>query len=346
MKILILKPSSFGDVIQAIPVLRLIKRHRPNARVSWWLDEDLLPVLKGDPDLEAVIPFPRRRLARREAWSEFARGIMDVRRTGFDWVIDLQALARSAGFAWFAGGTRTIGLGDFREGAPLFYDEWIRRPADRPHAVDWYLDVLPALGVPRDSPFEWMPARQDWEAGFLERWTPLEGRWVAFQPGARWNNKRWPPSHFIELGRRILTARPDSRIVVFGSRGDRALGRSIADALPGGRVLDLTGLTNVGELTGWLRRVRVLVTNDTGPMHLAVAVGCPVVALFGPTHPDRTGPYGQREACLGVDLECVPCLRRECRWPRPMECLSSLVPERVLERVIPKLDRVHDRPAS
>ena len=159
MKILILKPSSLGDVVQALPVLRLIKRHLPASEIYWWIDSNLAPLLEGDPDLAGVVHFHRRRWAAPRHWPEIARSIRWMRAQAFDWVIDLQSLMRSGVFAWLANGKLTIGLDEPREGARGFYDLIVPRPSPQTHAVDWYLGVLSLLGVPVHWNFQWLPER-------------------------------------------------------------------------------------------------------------------------------------------------------------------------------------------
>jgi lipopolysaccharide heptosyltransferase II len=148
------------------------------------------------------------------------------------------------------------------------------------------------------------------------------------QPGARWLNKRWPAPHFAELVRRLSAELPDLRFVVLGSRDDRELGAVVAGADPG-RVLNLCGETSLVEMIEWLRGCELMVTNDTGPAHVAAALGKPVIALFGPTEPRRTGPYGQLARVLRHPLPCAPCMKARCRWPQPVECLTAIAPEQV-----------------
>ena len=135
LKILLLKPSSLGDVVQALPVLRLLKRHDPAHEVYWWLSSDLVPLLEDDPDLAGIIPFHRRRWGSPWNWLELAQSIRQMRAMRFDWVIDLQSLLRSALVAWLSRGAMTIGLEDPREGAPAFYDYAIPRPSPQTRRV-------------------------------------------------------------------------------------------------------------------------------------------------------------------------------------------------------------------
>ena len=332
VKILILKPSSLGDVVQALPVLRSLKRHLPESRIFWWIDSALAPLLESDPDLAGIVRFERRRWAAPQHWGELWRSVRWVRRQSFDWVIDLQCLARSGAFAWLANGGLTVGLDEPREGARMFYDLAARRPSFHTHAVDWYLRVLPLLGLSAASDFDWLPPRPEVAAAIRRRWPVNSSDGIILQPGARWLNKRWPVESFAVLARQILEQFPGVHVAVLGGAEDTALGQAVAGAA-GPSCLDLTGRLSLPEMVEWIRSCRLMVTNDTGPMHVAAALGKPVVALFGPTEPRRTGPYGQIQNVLQLSLPCSPCLRSRCHYAKPLECLRALPPERVFEAV-------------
>jgi heptosyltransferase-1 len=333
VKILILKPSSLGDVIHALPVLRMLKKHRPEARVYWWVDSGLAPLLADDPDVDGLIRFDRKRWSKPTHWNELAKSVRGVRAHGFDLTIDLQGLARSGLFAWFANAGTTIGLGEAREGSRAAYDWWARPPENSQHAVDRYLQVLEFLRVPVDWDFEWLPKREGAASAIAKKLGASSGRWVALQPGARWLNKRWPIEHFCELATGLLANNPSAGILVLGGAEDSELGKAIAGSA-GSRCQDLTGKLTLPEMVEALRASELLITNDTGPMHVAAALGKPVVALFGPTNPERTGPYRQRRSVLqNADLPCVPCMISRCRYPKPLECLRSISVDAVLQEV-------------
>ena len=336
MKILILKPSSLGDVVQALPVLRLIKQHLPASEIYWWVDSKLAPLLEGDPDLKGVVHFHRRRWAAPRHWPEIAHSIRWMREQAFDWVIDLQSLMRSGVFAWLANGKLTIGLDEPREGARGFYDLILPRPSALTHAVDWYLGVLPPLGVPVHWNFQWLPERPALAQALRQKWSMDRARWIVLQPGARWPNKRWPAEYFADLLRQLAAYYPDFRFAVLGGDDERSLGGIIAGTA-GPRCLDLTGKLSLPEMVEWLRLSELLVTNDTGPMHVAAALGKPVVALFGPTEPRRTGPYRQLAHVLQLRLPCVPCLKPHCAYAKPIECLRALTPAFALDAVRKRL---------
>ncbi|HUA38601.1 MAG TPA: lipopolysaccharide heptosyltransferase II [Candidatus Sulfopaludibacter sp.] len=341
MKILILKPSSLGDVVQALPVLRLLRRHLPASQIYWWIDSNLAPLLENDPDLTGVVGFERRRWAAPRHWPEMFRSIRWLRKQRFDWVIDLQCLARSGAFAWLADGKFLVGLDEVREGARGFYDLAVRRASFHTHAVEWYLAVLPHLGVPVHNHFAWLPERPDVAAEVKRKWleqfripnselrTP---KWIAIQPGARWPNKRWPVEYFAELVRFLSRKFPGFRFAILGGEEDRPLGETIA-CVETQRCLNLCGQTSLLEMVEWLRLCDLMITNDTGPMHVAAALGKPLIALFGPTEPRRTGPYGQLNNVLRIDLPCSPCLKSHCTYKKRNECLNALSPAMVLQQV-------------
>jgi lipopolysaccharide heptosyltransferase I len=341
LKILILKPSSLGDVIHALPVLRLLKSHLPQSEIYWWLDSPLKPLLEEDRDLAGVIPFERKRWAAPHRWPEMVASVQGMRAQHFDWAIDLQGLARSGIFAWLANAGLTIGLDNgtegSREGARAFYDVTPPRAAADTHAVDRYLAVLPLLKVPVHGNFEWLPKRPDIAAQIERKWNPGPGPWIVLLPGARWNNKRWPVEHFAELTR-LMCGMSALNFVILGSGNERALGGAIAEKNPG-RCLNLAGQTSLWEMIEWVRRGRLIISNDTGPMHVAAALGRPLIALFGPTNPRNTGPYGKPASVMQLNgLPCVPCLKPGCRHSAAMACLECLTASSVYARVREELE--------
>jgi len=333
VKILILKPSSLGDVVQSLPVLRLIKRHLLSSEIHWWIDSRMAPLLEGDPDLASVVRFERQRWSTLRHWPEMWGSIRWLRQQRFDWVIDLQCLLRSGVFAWLANGKLSIGLDEPREGARGFYDIIVRRRSALTHAVDWYLAVLPPLGVPVDWDFQWIPKRPALAESVRRKWPVGQAQWIAIQPGARWPNKRWPAESYAELVRLLAAKNPELQFVILGGAEDRPLGEVIARINNTTRCLDLTGRISLPEMVEWIRLSRLMVTNDTGPMHIAAALDKPVVALFGPTEPRRTGPYRQLDHVLRINLPCAPCMKPRCTHINSLECLRAISPAAVLDAV-------------
>ena len=240
---------------------------------------------------------------------------------------------RSGIFAWLANGKLTIGLDEPREGARGFYDQIVQRPSPLTHAVDWYLRVLPRAGRAGGLGFP-MAARAapPWPkpCGGSGRWTG-RGGWP-FSPARAGPTNAGPsnptPSWCALLGG--ATARTCGS-PFSAARRIAPWARSSPGPMPA-RCLDLTGRLSLPEMVEWIRLSELMVTNDTGPMHVAAALGKPVVALFGPTEPRRTGPYRQLEHVLQLHLPCVPCLSSRCAYveavgmsprPAPVRCRSG-----------------------
>ena len=337
MKILILKPSSLGDVVQALPVLRLLKQHQPGSQIYWWIEVRSAALLENDPDLAGIFRFDRTRWARPWHWDEIGQSIAELRRHKFDLIIDLQALARSAAVGWLANGACLVGLHDWRELTSGYYDISVPRPSPDAHAVDWYLECLRVLRVPVHLNFEWMPKRAHVAAEIESIWSADGKPTVALMPGARWENKRWPAGYFRELVAILRRRDEELRFVILGGRSDGPLASEIALASPEACV-DLTGRTSLPQLVEVIRRCQVVVTNDSGPMHVAAALQKPVVGIFGPTSPDRTGPYGQVDRTLQrEDLPCVPCMKDICAHSEPLACVRGIAAMAVADSVIARL---------
>jgi lipopolysaccharide heptosyltransferase II len=309
----------------------LLKAHDRHRQIYWWISSDLAELLEGDPDLDGTILFQRKRWGLPWFWREVWQSLRQIRGHTFDLVIDLQGLARSSLVAWLARGQFVIGVEDWREGAPALYDLGVPRPSAQTHAVDWYLEVLRQLRVPVHWNFTWLPVRPKAASRVADLRGGACGRWVLLHPGARWPNKRWPIQYFAESAAQLSRAHPELRFGVLGTKGDAELGAAIMDAIPG-RGLDLTGQTSLSEMIEWIRGSQVVITNDTGPMHVAAALGVPAISVFGPTDPRRTGPYGQLSNSLSIALSCAPCLKPTCHFAKPMECLRALRPAAVCAR--------------
>jgi len=172
--------------------------------------------------------------------------------------------------------------------------------------------------VPVHRDFQWLPPRPEVARELRRKW-PVKGeRWVALQPGARWLNKRWPVEYFAEIVSQFPAARHGVRFAILGSAEDQSLGAAIFKAAPD-KCLDLTGQLSLPEMLEWIRLSELMITNETGPMHAAAALGKRVIALFGPTEPRRTGPYGQMQNVLQTTLGMV-------RRHPPEELLEQVVP--------------------
>ncbi len=328
-RLLIIKPSSLGDIVHALPTVAALRRRWPSAKLAWLVKREWAEVLDGNPDLDEV-------LAVDLSMKGWPAAIRAVRAGRFDVVVDLQGLLRSAMLGWMSGAPVRIGFANGREGSPWFYTDHIPVPAASIHAVDRYLLIARALGaepekpgpsafpLPHDAGAE---AKVDalLAAADVQMGTVL----VALNPSARWPTKRWPAESFAAVGDR-LQQQVGVRVVVVGGVEDRPVGEAVMRAMRTAPI-DLAGKTTMKELIALLRRLRLFITNDSGPMHLAAAVGTPVIALFGPTDPARTGPYGAGHTILRSGIPCSPCFSRRCMNAVTMECMTAIHPQQVIE---------------
>jgi len=345
-RILIIKPSSFGDVIHALPVLNGLRQRYPRSHVAWLVSTACAGLLEGHPQLDEVIPFDRKRFGRLgrslAVTVEFARFVRGLHERRFDLVLDLQGLFRS-GFLSLASGARVLmGFAKAREFGWLFYSHPIRVPGGDLHAVDrYYLFARPLgfAGVPIRFELPIDPgARAAVKRMLVEGGIGPGGRYALLGAGTRWETKRWPTESFAELARTIRQ-RFDLSVVLAGASDEvEVAGRVAAQAGPG--AINLAGRTSVPQMAALVAGAAVVVMNDTGPMHLAVALDRPLIALFGPTNPLRTGPYRQADSVCRLDLPCSPCyLKRLADCPYAHRCLRELSPAAVADRVAAVLAR-------
>lgn len=332
-RIALIKPSALGDIVHSLPVLTALRRRYPHAHLTWVVNRAYAPLLRGHEDLDAILPFDRGagRAGALAAALGFGRFLSRLRRERFDLVIDLQGLLRTGLMALATGAPRRVGLASAREGSRWCCTDLVADGGGL-HAVERYLLVARALGT-GDAPVRFRvpvaePARQ-WALDAL-RGCPRP--WLALGVGSRWMTKRWPPEHFARLARRALD-RFGGSVLFVGGADERALARRAAAGL-GGAVRDFTGSTTLPQLAALLSLADAMIANDTGPLHLAVALGRPVVAPYTCTQIRRTGPYGARGGAVATSVWCAGSLRKHCER---LECMSELTPDRlwpVLEGVL------------
>lgn len=329
-RILLIKPSSLGDIVHAMPVVAAFKRRWPSAHLTWLVKRQWAEIVRRIEGVDAVWPVD-------PTLASWVGQALALRAQRFDLVVDLQGLLRSALVARMTGCTQRVGFANGREGSPWLYSHRVAVPTSEMHAVDRYLLVAAELGVPvKDVPqFRFRLLSQDvttLRELFRRKGIDLDAPWVAMNVSARWQTKRWPAASFAAVATQ-LAARGIGPLVVIGGPDEREAGAQMR-SLTACPVVDLTGETSIGLLPALLSKACVLITNDSGPMHVAAAVGRPVVSIFGPTSAVRTGPYGAGHTVLTHDLPCRPCFSRVCRNAVPMECLESITPEQVVAAVV------------
>lgn len=324
--ILLIKPSSLGDIVHAMPTCAAIRLAYPKARLTWLVKREwagLVERIDGVDRVWSVEPTLAGWLSQ----------VSPLRAEHFDLVVDLQGLFRSAAIGWLSGSPLLVGLANGREGSPWFYSRRVPVPQAEMHAVDRCLLMAKAVGAAESGAPEFRfripQADHDEVDRLLSRSGVTPGTsWVAMNVSARWPTKRWPAASFAEVADR-LQQEGFGVVVMIGSSAERADVAAVSGRMKTSAI-DLTGATIVGLLPALLSRASLLITNDSGPMHIAAAVGTPVVALFGPTSEVRTGPYGIGHSVLTGNVSCRPCFSRTCHNPLQMECLRIVSPEQVL----------------
>jgi lipopolysaccharide heptosyltransferase I len=324
-RILLVKLSSFGDVLHALPTLEALRDAYPTAHITWLVEAAYAPLLSGHPALDEVWIAPRLRPAEFFSGSNPAtrrRLVRQLSTRPFDLVVDVQGLLKSAVWVALAKSPRKVGYDKTRELSYLPLTERVAPFDPEAHAVWRYLNLAHYLGAPPTLPRFRLGLDAAADIAVLipaEPGRPL----VLLHPGARWASKLWPPASWANLAE-WFHAR-GFQIAVTGSPADRELAAGITSRCQA-PLINLAGSTSLAELAAILRKARLAVTTDTGVMHLAAALGTPVTALFGPTAPWRTGPFGEGHQVVRLNLPCSPCFKRHCPAPR---CLTELYPEMV-----------------
>jgi len=325
-KILIVKPSSLGDIVHSLPFLNAIQACFPKAEIHWVVARGLEGLLEGHPMIGRLIVINKdmwKRLSEAGKTVKEVRALLkDLRNERYDLVVDLQGLLRSGIITMATRAPIRIGFQEAREGSRLFYSRKVRGGREV-HAVDRYLRVAGKLGCDTGEvlfPFPLVPEQPE----AIEKLRETLGEYAVIVPGARWKTKIWPAERFGEVA-----AGMPIRSVVVGSRADIQIAEKVVGA-SGGKALSLAGRTDLQELVAVMRHARCVVSNDSGPMHIAAAFQVPVVAIFGPTSPVRTGPYGRQHIILKSDRDCAPCFKKSCAHP---VCMESVTADMVSENV-------------
>jgi ADP-heptose:LPS heptosyltransferase len=375
-KILLIKLSAVGDVVHTIPVLNKLRRRFPNAQLDWLVTPAIGELLRHHPAITSVIDFTREvraaplGLGGLSNLAQYARLAAKLRAARYDLVIDMHGQFRTAVLALASGAPVRIGFDrprervwqesarqfpaqtrkhawqGAREGSWLAYTHAIAVPTLERHAVDRYLDVGPLLGLEeRSADFSFpIPLRaRDRIAGLLHDHGIARAKLIVMAPGTVWETKQWRREGFAEVAHHFLQR--GFAVVLIGSARERAVCGEVAALAPG--VANLGGATTLSEVAALIQRATICLTNDSGPMHLAVALDRPVVSIFGSTDPIWIGPYRREGAVLQADLPCSPCyLRQLSRCAHDHACMKGISARAVIERLEHALsEEASDAPA-
>lgn len=316
-KILVIKPSSLGDVVHSLPFLNALRDSFPKVEIHWIIARGLEGLLDGHPMINKLW------IINKDVWKQI-RGVRttikelrslfkSLKAEKYDLVIDLQGLLRSGILAKATGAPARIGFKEAREGSRIFYTHTVNAGKDV-HAVDRYLEIAKFLGCDiSDIKF---PFPLSFNSQLSTPNLQLE-KYAVIVPGARWETKRWHPESFGQLASMMHV-----KSIVVGGESDADIA-GIVVRNSDGNAISAAGKTTLKELIEIMRNARFVVTNDSGPMHIAAALNVPVFAIFGPTNPLRTGPYGKSHVIIRKGLECSPCYRKKCKGIKCMEMIGA-----------------------
>jgi len=360
-RILLIKLSAVGDVVHTIPVLNKLRRRYPSARIDWLVTPAIADLIRHHPAVSNVVLFTREDWStpwRLGSLGRVAKLVVELRRARYDLIVDMHGQFRTAFFTLAAGAPVRIGFDrprpevwhasertfpldaykhawkGAREASWIAYTHRIAVPSLDVHAVDRYLTVSPMLGLdsgPADFSFP-VPSGAVARVEALLRMNGIapDAGVLLCAPGTNWETKHWSAERFAEVARHFLGR--GWRIVLIGSQRERAVCARVAAAAPG--TVDLCGETSLTELAALVRRSSGAITNDSGPMHMAVALDRPVVSVFGPTDALWIGPYGRSDAVVRTELPCAPCYLRQLRYCRHGHaCMGEITAADVIARM-------------
>lgn len=327
-KILIIKPSSLGDVVHSLPFLNAIRTCFPKAEIHWVIAKGLEGLLEGHPMVNKLW------IINKDKWKKIKnvkgtinelKGLFkELKKEKFDLVVDLQGLLRSGILTSATSAPVRIGFAEAREGSKIFYTHKVEGGRDI-HAVDRYLKIADFLGC--DITDIRFPFPLHFKSSIITNYS-LPEDYAVIVPGARWKTKVWPSKKFGKLSSKL----PIMTVIV-GSKTDIDTANEIV-ALSKGKATSLADKTDLKELIEVIRNARFMVSNDSGPMHIAAALGIPVFAIFGPTDSLRTGPYGEGHTVIREDIPCAPCFKKTCS---DVKCMNNLSVEKVYEIIKQRL---------
>lgn len=344
-KILIVKLSAIGDVVHTLPALNALRRHYPGAHITWLVEEAAADLVIGHPALDRVWISRRKRWLRgmrsrhwRRNLAEMGDFVKTLRAGRFDMVFDFQAAIKGATLVALTRARRKIGFGaglEHQEHSYLVLNERVPAVSMDIHALVRGLKLLEAVGIPCDTVEYRLPIgdcdrRQAGRLRQEARGIAADRPVIAINPMAKWETKLWPSDRFAQLADQ-LSAQYGAALFFTGGPADRPVIERIRKTMRTGAV-NLAGRTSLMELAALYETMDCVISTDTGPMHIAAAVGTPTVALFGPTADWRTGPFGDGHRIVSSDPQCRPCFKRACRIIT-LDCMRDIGVEQVLDPV-------------
>ncbi len=329
--ILIIKMSSLGDILHTLPFAAALRGRFPKAKITWLVHPQFAGFVPDPPVIDEVLYFDKAAFvkmgpAEKLKYFREIRGLLRSKK--FDLVIDMQGLVKSAVLAAISGCSCRIGYCEMREGS-AFVSRPIKGEHSRDHVIERYLDVARYLGAEKSDIEFPLPdfGKESENVKAKLAAAGISGQYAVFVPGSRWVTKAWPEEHYARLAE--LMAADGLSVVLAGGPDDREKGAAIKKLVASEKVDDFTGQTTLRELAALIKDCAFYVSADTGPLHFAAALKKPLVAMYGPTKPERTGPYGSNNATVIISpAQCAGCLKKHCE---DCHCMHDISPETVYE---------------
>jgi predicted lipopolysaccharide heptosyltransferase III len=339
--ILIVRLSAIGDVLHCTPLTRALREKYPEARISWIVADKSKDVLLGNPFLDEIVVWDKdewRNILGTDlvtGYQAFRTLQKSIQAEQYDMIVDVHAQFIPGLITWKSGALIRVGFSNARELAPLFYTRTAVRENNLP-ITQQYLGVLAALGISEYSTDMIMPIAPENHQNAANIWEKYKinatDKVIVLNPSTTWMTKCWPTEHFAQLGNYLLQE-TGIKILLTGAKADIPLVTQIKEKL-NGVVVDITGSTSLKDLAAIAQKCHLFVSGDTGPLHIAAAVGTPTLSLFGPTDPQVYTPLGEQHSSLLTTVPCRLCRKRKCD---KFICMEQIDPKVVYQEVLKML---------
>ena len=338
--VLLVRLSAIGDCLLTLPMACAIKAHYPESRLTWVVERAASTLLQNHPAIDRLIVLPK-------GWLKSPRVVWDLRRqlrdTHFDVALDPQSLSKSAIIAWLSGASQRIGLAKPHGRELSLVLNRVRIEPKQEHVVDRQLEMLQAIGIRWPAVRFDLPLHDESEQKVAD-WlasSPCSAGFACINPGATWGSRRWPPERFGQVAAELGARHGLPSLVVWGSGEEKAWAEEIVCHSQGHATVAPN--TTLLELTAVMRRATFYLGSDTGPMHMASAVGTPCIGLFGTTRPEQSGPYGPQHVRLQAYYQSGTSRERRAAANDAMRCITT---DMVLDACEQLVTRLSNRSAA
>jgi len=333
-RILIIRTDRIGDVLLSTPAIKAVRDYYSDAYIAMMVRPYAREIVEGNPHLDEVIIYDK--FGKQKSWLDSAKFAMFLRKKRFDTAIILHPTNRVNIISFFAGIPSRIGYNrkfGFLLTQKINHDKQLGEK----HESEYNFDILRLLGIETKNKDMFIPLNKDagnWAEEILGKNNiSFKDLIIAVHPGASCPSKIWPLSRFSELANNLIE-KYQAKIVVVSGKKDRELAEKVIESI-NGKVIDLSGKTSISQLASILKRCKLFISNDSGPVHVSSAVGTPVISIFGRNQPGlspkRWGPLGEKDRYLHKDVGCIECLAHNCK--KELICLKSIKVEDVLEAI-------------